>query len=78
MPNLHLRAALADQQARRAAIVAESEGYGALTIPALRDEISRRNEGRVEDERVAPKGANKPDLIKALEADDRNHSAEES
>jgi hypothetical protein len=78
MPNPYLAAALADQQAKRVAVVAEAEGYDALTIPALRDEISRRNEGRAEDEHVTPKGANKPDLIKALEADDRNHSAEES
>ncbi len=70
MPNPYLTAALAEQQAKRVAIVAEDEGYDALTIPALRDEISRRNEGRVEDEQIAPKGANKPDLIKALEADD--------
>jgi hypothetical protein len=78
MPNPYLAAALTEQQAKRVAVVAESEGYEALTIPALRDEISRRNEGRVEDEQVVPKGTNKPDLIKALEADDRNHSAEES
>lgn len=78
MPNPYLAAALREQQAKRAAIVAESEGYDALTIPALRDEISRRNEGRDEAGQVALKGANKPDLIKALEADDRNHSSEES
>jgi hypothetical protein len=76
MPNPYLAAALAEQQAKRVSIVAESDGYDALTIPALRDEISRRNEGRGEDEQVAPKGANKPDLIKALEADDHNQAEE--
>lgn len=78
MPGMYLAAALAEQQAKRASIVGQSEGYDALTIPDLRDEISRRNEGRAEDEQIAPKGANKPDLIKALEADDRTNTAEEN
>jgi hypothetical protein len=77
MPNPYLAAALREQQAKRAAIVAESEGYDALTIPALRDEISRRNEGRAEDEQI-PATGNKPDLIKALEADDNRNPSEEN
>lgn len=74
--NPYLASALAEQQARRTAIVADAEGFEALTIPALRDEISRRNEGRAEDEQIAPSGTNKPDLIKALEADDRSADKE--
>lgn len=74
--NPHLAAALVEQQEKRVAIVAESEGFGALTVPALRDEISRRNEGRAEGDQIVPEGTNKPDLIQALEADTNNHSEE--
>ena len=80
MPNPYLAAALREQQARRTSMVAESapNGYDALTIPALRDEISRRNEGRAEDEQIAPQGALTADLTKALEADDRRTADKES
>ncbi len=74
MPNPYLAAALREQQDKRAAAVAENDpaGYDALTVPDLRDEISRRNEGRAESDQIVPSGALKADLTKALEADDNN------
>lgn len=70
MPNPYLADALRKQQEKRATIVAESEGYDALTIPRLNEFISARNEGRPEDEQIVPEGKNKPELVAALEADD--------
>lgn len=78
MPNPYLAAALVQQQAKRAAVVAADEGYDALTVPALRDEISRRNEDRDEDDQIVPAGTLKADLTKALEADDNTNPPEES
>lgn len=40
-----------------------------LTIPELKAEIARRNEGRDEADQI-PASGNKPDLIAALAADD--------
>ena len=78
MPNPYLAAALREQQEKRTAVVAQNDpdGYDALMRDVLRDEISRRNEGRAEGDLIVPEGANKPDLIKALEADDNNNAEE--
>lgn len=46
-----------------------AEGYAALSVPALHDEITRRNEGRDEADLIPAKGR-KADLVAALEADD--------
>ncbi len=49
---------------------AEAAGpYEALTVPAIRDEIAMRNEGRDDATRI-PVSGNKPELIAALVADD--------
>lgn len=76
MPNPYLAKALREQQARRVAMIGQSEpeGYDALTVDDLRSEVARRNEGRDEASRlIAPSGAKKADLIKALEADDNTN-----
>lgn len=74
MPNPYLAAALRQQQERRATTIGQSEpeGYDALTVDDLRSEVTRRNDGREEADHIAPSGAKKADLIKALEADDKN------
>ena len=47
-----------------------AEGYAALTVPELKDEIRKRNEdGRDDDSRLALSGT-KDELIASLEADD--------
>ncbi|MET7867977.1 SAP domain-containing protein [Micromonospora taraxaci] len=46
-----------------------AEGYDAMTVPKLKAEIDRRNEGRDEADRVSSEGK-KADLVAALEADD--------
>jgi hypothetical protein len=40
-----------------------------LTVPELKDEIARRNQGRDEADQIPTQG-NKPDLIAAIAADD--------
>ena len=45
-----------------------------LTVPELKDEIARRNQGRDEADQIPTQG-NKPDLIKAIEADDNREGA---
>lgn len=73
MPNPYLAAALREQQVKRDSLPpSEPEGYEALQVADLNQRIATRNEGRDEDQLIKPKGRNKPDLIKALEADDRN------
>lgn len=53
----------------------ETPGYDVLTIPALKAEIDKRNEGREADAEIEVEGAgNKPDLIAALVADDAAQS----
>jgi hypothetical protein len=47
----------------------EAEGYEALTVDELKDEIRSRNEDRDDETRLALSGS-KADLIAALEADD--------
>ena len=47
----------------------EPSKYEGLKVAELKAEIARRNEGRDEDSRVPSEGA-KPDLVKALDADD--------
>lgn len=74
MPNPYLADALRKQQDKRAALVAESEGYDALTVPKLHDLIAARNGGPVEDDLIAPEGNLKADLVAALEADDKVES----
>lgn len=46
-----------------------AEGYEAMTVPKLKAEIERRNEGR-DEPRLVPTEGKKADLIAALEADD--------
>lgn len=46
-----------------------SEGYDALTVDDLKDDIRSRNEGRDEDDRL-PLTGTKAELVAALEADD--------
>lgn len=48
----------------------EAGGYAKLSKADLQAEIDRRNEEREDDEQIVRKGANKPDLVAALEADD--------
>ena len=48
----------------------DAEGYDALTVDQLKDEIRARNENRDDDARIALTGA-KADLVAALEADDK-------
>jgi hypothetical protein len=43
--------------------------YDDMTVPDLKDEIARRNEGRDEAHQI-PAAGNKPDLVAALVADD--------
>ena len=74
MPNPYLAAALREQQEKRRAVAAETEGYDALTVDDLKAEIDKRNEGRGEDARLSKTG-NKADLIQALEADDNNEES---
>lgn len=50
--------------------VQSSEGLEAMTKAELSDEIDRRNAERSEDDQIKPEGPNKPDLLKALQADD--------
>jgi hypothetical protein len=47
----------------------ETEGYEAMTVPKLKAEIERRNEGREGDALLSVEGR-KPDLIAVLQADD--------
>jgi hypothetical protein len=47
----------------------QAEGYEALTVDELKDEIRARNENRDDDTRLALTG-NKAELVAALEADD--------
>ena len=47
----------------------EPEGYGAMTVPNLKAEIERRNDGRDQADRLPAEGR-KADLIAVLEADD--------
>lgn len=47
----------------------EPSKYEGLKVAELKAEIDRRNEGRAEGDKVPSDGA-KPDLIKALDADD--------
>lgn len=46
-----------------------ADGYSALKVAELRDEIGRRNEGRAEDALLSTEG-NKAALVAILEADD--------
>lgn len=48
---------------------ATGEGYDAMTVPKLKAEIERRNEGRDEADLLSVDGR-KPDLIATLQADD--------
>lgn len=50
---------------------ATGDGYESMTVPALKDEIDKRNTGREPEQQIAATG-NKPDLIAALQADDAN------
>lgn len=78
MSNPYLAAALREQQALRDTLPpTQPEGYDALVIADLNQRIETRNEGRDEADRIVPAGKNKPDLIKALEADDRNNPTTE-
>lgn len=45
------------------------EPYKGVTIPDLKAEIAKRNEGRPEEEQLSSDG-NRPDLVAALIADD--------
>ena len=45
------------------------DGYDAMTVDQLKDEIRRRNEGRDDDDRL-PLTGTKQELVTALEADD--------
>lgn len=74
MPNPYLADALRKQQDKRAAMVAEAEGYEALTVPKLNDLIAARNADLYEDNKIVPEGKNKTDLIAALEAADKVES----
>jgi hypothetical protein len=47
------------------------EDYSTWTVDTLNAEIDRRNADLEEDERIAPEGRKKDDLISALEADDQ-------
>lgn len=74
--NPYLAKALREQQERRVTQIGQSEpdGYDSLTVDDLRSEVARRNEGRDEAARlIAPSGAKKADLRKALEADDNTN-----
>ncbi|GAA5143310.1 hypothetical protein GCM10023340_08460 [Nocardioides marinquilinus] len=44
--------------------------YAGLKVDELRAEIDKRNDGR-EDDALIPTDGNKPDLVAALEADDK-------
>ncbi|MBM0203260.1 hypothetical protein JNW90_09150 [Micromonospora sp. STR1s_5] len=46
-----------------------AEGYEAMTVPKLKAEIERRNEGRAEADLVSSEGK-KADLVAGLKADD--------
>lgn len=79
MPNPYLAAALREQQVKRDSLPpTEPEGYEALQIADLNQRIATRNEGRDEADLIVPQGTKKADLIKALEADDRNTDLKES
>lgn len=52
---------------------AQTVDYSDLTIPQLEAEIDARNSRREADQQIVPGGkGNKPDLVAALEADDRS------
>jgi len=46
------------------------EPFKGVTIPDLTAEIEKRNQGRDEDKKIAPKGTKREDLVAALVADD--------
>lgn len=54
-------------------VIATSPTLEDKTIAELKDEIARRNQGRDEADQIPTQG-NKPDLIKAIEADDNKGS----
>ena len=52
-------------------------GYAQLTKSQLQDLIKDRNDGRDDDAKINPDGANKADLIAALKADDQAGTSEQ-
>lgn len=48
----------------------EEKSLDDLSKSELQEEIDRRNNGRDEADQIKPDGKNKPDLLKALQADD--------
>lgn len=44
--------------------------FKGITVPNLEAEIAKRNEGRDDDKKIAPKGTKREDLVAALVADD--------
>lgn len=55
-------------------VVKTAPGLDDLTVPELKDEIARRNQGRDEADQIPTQG-NKPDLIAAIAADDNREGA---
>lgn len=51
-----------------------NEPYKGVTVPNLEAEIAKRNEGRDDDKKIAPKGTKRDDLVSALVADDAAQS----
>ena len=56
-------------------VVKSAPGLEDLTVPQLKDEIARRNDGRDEADQISASG-NKPDLIAAIAADDNREGVQ--
>ena len=57
-------------------VVDEDRSYASQSVADLRAEVDRRNQGRAEDDLIVVRGkGNKPDVVKALEADDKKQPA---
>lgn len=54
----------------------EEVDYSDLTVPELKAEIDARNDGREDDDKIAPASSKKDDLVAALEADDEDDEDE--
>lgn len=56
-------------------VIADAPSLDDRTVEWLKGEIARRNEGRDEADQIPTQG-NKPDLIKAIEADDNREGGQ--